>query len=58
LVALALLALAPAGFSLQVTANRELTGVGIDPTSAASGLTLLLGALAVMRGRTKRATAA
>jgi hypothetical protein len=30
----------------------------IDPTSAASGLTLLLGALAVVRGRTKRATVA
>jgi hypothetical protein len=28
----------------------------IDPTSAASGLTLLLGALAVVRGRTKRTT--
>ncbi len=30
----------------------------IDPTSAASGLTLLLGALAVVRGRTKRVTVA
>jgi hypothetical protein len=30
----------------------------IDPTSAASSLTLLLGALAVVRGRTKRATVA
>lgn len=30
----------------------------IDPTSAASGLTLLLGALAVVRGRTRRVTVA
>ncbi len=64
LVALALLAFAPAGFTLQVDNNpnpfavSRITAPEIDPSSAASGLTLLLGALAVVRGRTKRATAA
>jgi hypothetical protein len=64
LVALALLAFAPAGFTLQVNNGPDSLAVSriaapeIDPTSAASGLTLLLGGLAVVRGRTKRATVA
>jgi hypothetical protein len=37
---------------------NKMTAPEIDPTSAASSLTLLLGALAVVRGRTKRATVA
>ena len=37
---------------------NKITAPEIDPTSAASSLTLLLGALAVVRGRTKRATVA
>jgi hypothetical protein len=37
---------------------NKISAPEIDPTSAASGLTLLLGALAVVRGRTKRVTVA
>jgi hypothetical protein len=63
LVALALLAFAPAGFTLQVNspdalAVSRIAAPEMDPSSAASGLTLLFGALAVLRGRTKRDTVA
>jgi hypothetical protein len=46
------------GDSQEFLVVNKMTAPEIDPTSAASGLTLLLGALAVVRGRTKRATVA
>ncbi len=46
------------GKSQEFLVVNRIAAPEIDPTSAASGLTLLLGALAVVRGRTKRVTVA